>query len=99
MQGSRTEAEKKQGVSLVKERKHLQLLEELKEYIVPFINDKEVEKYLDDPLLTDKDKQKRIKKEIQFACDSSTTLPKVNPIFKIQVKKGRIKLKLSLVKP
>ena len=35
--------------------------------------------------LTDKDKQKRMKKEIQFARDSSTTLPKVSPIFKIQV--------------
>ena len=35
--------------------------------------------------MTDKDKQKRMKKEIQFARDSSTTLPKVSPIFKIQV--------------
>ena len=30
-------------------------------------------------------KQKQLKKEIQFARDSSTTLPKVGPIFKIQV--------------
>ena len=36
--------------------------------------------------MTDKDKQKIMKKEIQFARDSSTTLPtKVSPIFKIQV--------------
>ena len=46
---------------MVKQRKRLQLLEELKEYRGPIKNDKEVEKYLDDHLLTDKDKQRRRK--------------------------------------
>ena len=40
----RIEAEKKQEVSLAKERKRLQLLEELKEYRGPFTNDKEVDR-------------------------------------------------------
>ena len=81
----KTDAEKKQEVSLVKERKRLNLLEELKGYSGPFTNSDEVQLYIDDVTLDSKTKQKRLKKEVQFARDSSTTLPKVSPIFKIQV--------------
>ena len=81
----KTDADKKQEVSLVKERKRLNMLEELKSYKGPFTNSDEVQLYLDDPDVDIKDKQKRLKKEVQFARDSSTTLPKVSPIFKIQV--------------
>ena len=35
--------------------------------------------------LDPKVKQARLKKEVQFARDSSTTLPRVDPLFKIQV--------------
>ena len=35
--------------------------------------------------ITDREKQLRMKKEIQFARESSTTLPSNDPLFKIQV--------------
>ena len=35
--------------------------------------------------MSPKEKQVRMKKEVKFARDSSTTLPRVDPIFKIQV--------------
>ena len=81
----KTDSERKQEVSLVKERKRLNMLEELKACKGPLTNSDEVQMYLDDIELDSKEKQKRLKKEVQFARDSSTTLPKVSPIFKIQV--------------
>ena len=35
--------------------------------------------------ITDKIKQQRMKREIQFARESSTTLPSVDPLFKVQI--------------
>ena len=35
--------------------------------------------------IPEKEKQARMKKEVQFARDSSTTLPRVDSLFKIQV--------------
>ena len=81
----KTDHEKKQEISLVKERKRLNLLEELKVNSGPFTNSDEVDNFLNDSMINDKDKQKRMKKEIQFARDSSTTLPKVSPLFKIRI--------------
>ena len=69
----------------MKERKRLNLLEDLKACNGPFTNSDEVQMYLDDSLIDIKEKQRRFKREVQFARDSSTTLPKVSPIFKIQV--------------
>ena len=77
-------------------------MEDLKECQRPFTNTDEVQQYIDNPLVDLKIKQKRLKKEIQFARDSSTTLPKVSPIFKIQVtgsdKKEETKLLSNLRK-
>ena len=81
----KSDSEKKQEVALVKERKRLNLLEDLKSFGGPFTNSEEVKAYLDESSIDEKTKQRRLKKEIQFARDSSTTLPKVSPIFKIQV--------------
>ena len=50
----------------------------------PFTNAEEVEEYLKSEV-PEKEMQGRMKKEIQFARDSSTTLPRVDPLFKIQV--------------
>ena len=80
-----SDAEKKQVVALGQERKRLIMLEDLKSTGGPFTNAEEVEKYLEDITITDKDKQKRMKKEVQFARESSTTLPKIDTLFKIQV--------------
>ena len=82
------DAQKKQEVALQQERKRLVKLEELKELGGPFTNAEEVEVYLKDlknDLNLDKPKQIRMKKEVQFARDSSTTLPRVDQLFKIQV--------------
>ena len=80
----KTDVEKKQEVALGQERKRLTMLEELKSVGGPFTNAEEVELYMASPV-PDGVKQKRMKKEIQFARESSTTLPKVDPLFKIQV--------------
>ena len=80
-----SDAEKKQEVALGQERKRLVMLEYLKTCGGPFTNAEEVEKYMLDTDVTEVNKQKRLKKEMQFARESSTTLPRVDPIFKIQV--------------
>ena len=67
------------------ERLRLDVMKELKACKGPFTSSEEVNLYLDDPQVDTKEKQKRMKKEVQFARDSSTTLPRVSPIFKIQV--------------
>ena len=80
-----SDAEKKQQAALGQERKRLALLEELKSSGGPFTNAEEVNNYLADGTLTEKEKQQRMKKELRFARESSTTLPKVDPIFRVQV--------------
>ena len=77
------EARRKQEVSLGQERKRLLLLEYLKTKSGPFTNAEEVEQYIKSDV-SEKEKQARMKKEVQFARDSSTTLPRVDPLFKIQ---------------
>ena len=74
-------ADEKQVIAQMKERKRLDMLEELKSMGGPFTNLQEVEVYLKG---SDVDK-KRLKKELQFARDSSVTLPRVDPLFRVQV--------------
>ena len=78
------EAVRKQETALGQERKRLLALEKLKELKGPFTNAEEVEHFLNSEV-PEKDKQARMKKELQFARDSSTTLPRVDSLFKIQV--------------
>ena len=78
------EADMIQEVALTKERKRIALLEKLKEDGGPFTSAEQVEEYLASSIPV-KVKQARLKKEMQFARDSSTTLPRVDPLFNIQV--------------
>ena len=80
-------ASEKQQSAQLKERKRLDLLESLHELGGPFTNADQVETYLKqkDDTGSEKERQKRLKKEIQFARESSTTLPSNDPIFKIQL--------------
>ena len=78
------EAVRKQETSLGQERKRLLNLEKLKELKGPFTNAEEVEEFLNSEV-PQKEKQARMKKELQFARDSSTTLLWVDILFKIQV--------------
>ena len=79
----------------------MSLLEQLKAIQGPFTNAEEVQEYLEDPMIEPKVKQARMKMEVKFARDSSTTLPRVDPLFKILItranKKRRDKLPLSLI--
>ena len=81
---TKDEAVRKQETALGQERKRLLALEKLKMMEGPFTNAEEVEEYLQREI-PEKEKQARMKKEVQFARDSSTTLPRVDSLFKIQV--------------
>ena len=79
-------ADEKAVAAGISERKRLDLLQSLKECGGgPFTNSEEVRAYVARVDLTEKDKKKRLKAEIQFARDSSTSLPKADPLFKIQI--------------
>ena len=68
-----------------KERKRLDMLDQLSAGGCPFTDAVQVQEYLAMPGLSEKEKQARLKKELQFARESSTTLPSVDPLFRIQV--------------
>ena len=78
-------SDEKQEIAKAKEEKRLDTLDFLKSKGGPFTDEREVEEYLTKENEQEKDKVKRMKLEIQFARDSSTLLPKTDPIFKIQI--------------
>ena len=73
----------KEEVAQRNERRRLDMLDKLKSNGGPFTDSREVEIFLEDTNLDDRAKQQRLKLEIQFARESSTLLPSVDPIFKI----------------
>ena len=77
--------DRRQVVAQTKERKRLDILEELKDGGGPFCSAEEVMEFLVREDMSEKDKQKRMKKEMRFARESSTTLPAADPLFKVQV--------------
>ena len=85
IQKFKEDAAMKREVALNQERKTLTLLEQLKILEGPFTNAEEVQEYLENSDVDPKVKQATMKKEVKFARDSSTTLPRVDPLFKIQV--------------
>ena len=66
------------------ERKRLDILDTLKGLGGPFTDAVEVELFLSQEL-AQSERKKRMKLELQFARDSSTLLPKMDPLFKVQV--------------
>lgn len=78
-------ADMKAVVAQNKERKRLGVLEELRSWGGPFCSAEEVEEFINREDLEDKEKQKRLKKELRFARESSTTLPSSDPLFRVQV--------------
>ena len=91
-------ADQKQEVAQRMERKRLNMLDTLKSSGGPFTVSQEVEIFLKDNNLDDRAKQKRLKMEIQFARESSTLLPSVDPIFKIMVTQpnGKRRMKTAI---
>jgi len=68
-----------------REEKRLDILDFLKSKGGPFTDHREVDEYLGRTDETEKEKVKRMKMELQYARDSSTLLPKVDPIFRVQI--------------
>lgn len=82
-QKMRQGSDSKREMAIIQEQKKLGLLEELKEAGGPFTSAEQVEDYLV-TTLEEKVKKKRMKMEIQYARDSTTLLPKVDPLFRIR---------------
>ena len=61
------------------------MLEFLKHQGGPFTNAEQVNEYVQNKDIDEKSKKERMKKEVQFARESSKTLPKSDPLFKIQI--------------
>ena len=78
-------SDEKQEVAKKKEEKRLDTLDFLKSKGGPFTDEREVDDYLARRDEQEKDKVKRMKLELQFARDSSTLLPKTDPIYRIQI--------------
>ncbi|ESN90370.1 hypothetical protein HELRODRAFT_166030 [Helobdella robusta] len=74
----------KQVIAVRKERERLNMIVELKEKGGPFTNPYEVEKYMKSDI-TEAKKQKRIKKENQFAKELSAYFSKSDPLFRVKV--------------
>ena len=66
-------------------------LEDLKPVGGPFTCAEELNVYQSDMTVLPEIKQKRLKKEVQFARDSCTTLPKASPLFKVPIVQGNKK--------
>ena len=78
-------SDEKREIALIQERKKLSMLEELKECGGPFTSAEEVDVFLANTTQDEKKKKKRMKVEIQYARDTSTLLPKVDPLFRIRM--------------
>ena len=76
--------DEKQQMAQKIESKRLDKLNQLKALGGPFTDAREVEDYLK-LAVSGKKKKQRMKLELQFARDSSTLLPQVDPLFKVQV--------------
>ena len=77
--------DEKMIISEKKEGDRFAMLEQLKKDGGPFTNSAQVMEFYNDSTLEEKVKVKCLKMEMKFARDSSTTLPKTDPLFHIQV--------------
>ena len=75
----------KQVLGQIKERKRLNMLEQLKIEGGPFTDAEAVSKYLESPLEDPRKKQSRLKLELRFARESSTNLPESDQLFQVQI--------------
>ena len=72
-------SDEKQELGRQNEEKRLDNLDSLKAQGGPFTDEREVEAYLADSNVGERDKLKRLKLELQLARDSSTLLAKTDP--------------------
>ena len=78
-------SDEKQEIAKQREEKRLDTLDFLKSKGGPFTDLHEVDEYLTRNDESEKEKVKRMKTELQYARDSSTLLPKTDPIFRVQI--------------
>ena len=76
--------DEKHAVGLANKEARLTALEELKKVGGPFTNADEIDTFLSEEA-SEKEKKDRMKAEMKFARDSSTTLPGNDPLFRIQI--------------
>lgn len=55
----------------------------------PFTSAAEIDDFLARTDITEKDKKKRLKTEVQYSRDSSISLPRNSPVFKIRKRKSK----------
>ena len=77
----------KQTNNLKIEGRLLKQIEELKEQGGTFTNSLEIDNFLDNSDINEKEKSKRMKIEVMYARDTSLSVPKSNPIFRIRTMK------------
>ena len=65
------------------EQRKLDILDRLKAQDGPFTCTEEVDEYLISKRFSDNEKQKRMRDEITYARDTSLSLPRASPLFKI----------------
>ena len=75
----------KERMRMIQERKKFSMFGELNECGGPFTSAEEVDVFLANTTQDEKKKKKRMKVEIQYARDTSTLLPKVDPLFRIRM--------------
>ena len=87
----------KQANNLKVEVRVLKQLEYLKSFQGPFTKCDEIDSYLMDETISSEDKKKRLKTEVQYARDTSLSVPKNNKVFKIRTSKlpGKGSVELS----
>ena len=81
--------ENKEAILLQKENRKLIILEKLKSKGGPFTSEEQVQIYLADKEISEKEKATRMKCEVIYARDTCLSLPKTSPIFKIFNTQGR----------
>ena len=74
---------RKEEENLRIECRKLEMLEYLKIQGGPFTNATQIEQYMSNPDISEKEKQKRMKKEMFYAKNSCTSLPKHHSVFKV----------------
>ena len=77
--------DEKRVIARQHKRKRLEMVEKLKEMKGLLTNADKVEIFLNDTKMSNELKAMRLKMEMRFASDSSTTLPKSDGIIRIQV--------------
>ena len=77
-------SDSKREIAMLQERKKLGLVEELKDSGGPFTSSEQVDSLQTMANLDERKRKTRMKLEIQYARDTSTLLPKVDPIFWIR---------------